>query len=538
MKSITYHNLSVTKKHVNYFTFFLLMFYCYAVFAENQMTVSTNLPEVKTATITVGIQQSIIEFDVQAVDSIMLTVIAPVDGGSFSLIDPDGNIAVNNNTVDFYSGTNYTPALPGGVFSTGEIVNPKEGTWSIRLDFPAAQETTAIQATISKKSRYQVGIALTRNHVNTGEDVPLGLIVLDNGIPIQGLTPSFSIEKNGVEIASGITGQDDGVGVDGLINDGIYSNDFIFPSADSYKIVGHVEIPTSQGTVTRTVSASIQVSDPGFIVNSTENVVLTNASGCIESLAVRLNVDIKEASIFNAKALLRSQDNKILETTAEFPAITGTTIVDLIFPVDTIRETLGSSEPYEIINLEIVEFEDTPKLTYLSNVVSPFTGVAASNFCVEPVVITATLQEEAVLTTAGLISGININFPITVQTAGNYRVSYKVIGSNGEDLGLFTFSQQLDVGENIFMSSVDAQEFVNIDGPFSIISLLVDGSGGTAQLSLLGTTQFYSGNSFVGATVIVTVDAKPIPTLQEWGIIVLTLIMGMVALRRFSKSIR
>lgn len=536
MKSFTYHNFSATKTLVCYFTFFMLMLYSWAVFAENQMTVSTNLPEVKTVAIAIGTQESIIEFDVQAIDSLMLTVIVPVDGVVFSLIDPDGSVTINNNTVGFTSGSDYIPTLPGGVFSTGEIVNPKEGTWSIQLDFPAAPEKTAIQATISKKSRYQVGIALTRNHVNTGEDVPLGIIVLDNGIPIQGLTPSFSIEKNGVEIASGITAQDDGVGVDGLVDDGIYSNDYIFPSADSYKVVGHVEIATSQGTVTRTVSASIQVSDPGFIMNSTENIVLTDGSGCIESLVVRLNVDIKEALIFNAKALLKSQDNKILETTVEFPKTTGSTTVDLAFPVDAIRNTLGSSEPFEVINLEIVEFNDTPKLTYLSNAVSPFTGVAASDFCVAPVQITATLSEEPVLTASGLVSGIQFNFPITVQTAGNYQISYKVIGPNGKDLGLFTFSQQLSVGENTFMSTVDAKNFVNIDGPFSVISLLVDGPGGTAQLSLLGKTRFYSGNSFVGASSTV---AKPIPTLQEWGVIVLTLLlMGVVVLKRYSKSMQ
>jgi hypothetical protein len=494
--------------------------------AQVQTVVGSNFPESISSEVKIGMVQSQIEFEVDEIENLIVTVIVPVPGAVFSLINPDSTVVVAHDSAEFYAGADHNPPLPGGVFATGEISEPLSGTWQIRLDYPAATEDTALLASIGKKSKYQVGIVLARNHVNTGEDVPIGILVHENGVPIAGLNPEFSVFEDDSEIASGIPGFDDGNDADGLAEDGIYSADYVFPGEGTFELFGHVVIPTDSGSIERNVSATVMVSDPGLVVTNIENVLNLGGGSCLESLDVQLSIDVLKETTFTATAVLESQSDDMLLAVSEVPVGLGSSVIDLVFPVDEIEDHLGPSDPYDVPSIEIVNTEGSPKLVFLSNINDSFDGVDIADFCVDPVEIESNFLAEPIIEPPGnAISYIEFHFGINVTIAGIYDISFKIFGPNGEDLGLFVTSEYLDVGKNTVLVMVDGHVFANIDGPYTIVGMIVNGPAGSAQQSILGTTQFFSGGSFVGATK----ESVPIPMIQFSGLVLLAFLLLAVA---------
>ncbi len=80
---------------------------------------------------------------------------------------------------------------------------------------------------------------------------------------------------------------------------------------------------------------------------------------------------------------------------------------------------------------------------------------------------------------------------IDVQVAGNYEISVKVVGSAGEDIELGGFTEYLEVGNNIVSFFLPAEFFQAADGPYRVISALVYGAKGTAQLARVGESPPY-----------------------------------------------
>ena len=458
--------------------------------------VPTNIPRTITADIIPGMQMVEIPFGLSGADGVIIEVIVPVDGASFTLLDPSGSAVLTPGApeVNFTAGSDLAPGatLPGGVFVTQEVSDPVIGTWAIHLEFPPAPESTVVVASIATRTFYQAGIALARESYLTGEDASIGMLILNEGQPVTGLTPQIQIFLNGSTLAaSTMTGLDNGIDADGLADDGVYSVDYTFPQAGDYLLKGSVNIPTAQGAVLREASRIIKVTDPPVTVLDVSANTISGAGGCIAGIEEIIDLDVSESGEYIACGTLTADGAAIVEKRAKGNFTIGEHSLVLYYPSQEIMKNLGDEGPYTFKDLDILYSDDDNFILVSRNKDVGLTQtIGLDSLCRNPIEIGTGLTVDTVLDD-GYIDALIFGMPINVQVAGNYQVSVKVVGANGEDIELVGFTEYLAAGNNTASFSLPADRFQKASGPYAVISALVIGPGGTAQLARVGESPVF-----------------------------------------------
>jgi hypothetical protein len=452
--------------------------------------IPVNTPLTLTGDITPGMTRLDIPFTVSGADGLALDVIAPVNGVTFALIGPSGNTVVTTGDprLSYNPGSALTPPLPGGVFVMQEVAAPLDGGWTIRLTFPAATGNTIALATIQARSRYQVGIVIDRTTYLVGEDVGVGIIVLDNGRPITGLSPTIGIGLGAPGAAQ--PAADNGIGPDGLANDGVYSVDYTFSAAGNYQILGTVTIPTPNGNITRTAAATVDAVSPALKVT---NVLLTKVLGpnsCVSALKVDLTINAFRAGTFATRVQL-SANGKSIDARKSQSLVVGANTISVQFSANDIKQKIASNGPYSVSLIETLEITPTEfNLAFRLANAGAF-AVQLSELCTAAIEVEERLTVTPVLK-QGFIGSLDFSFPVRVRNAGSYQISFKVIGPAGEDLGLFNASRTLPAGLTQVTTNVPSPLYLKTDGAYKVISLLVVGGGSSARIATVGQSGPYS----------------------------------------------
>ena len=460
--------------------------------------VALNMPVTISANVVPGATTLDVPFTVAGADSIKFDLIVPVNGATLSLLDPAGTVvyAPGDARVTFHSGATRTPPLPGGVFVGAELAPPADGVWTLRLAFPAASTPTVALGTIFAKSRYQVGIAIERNTLLVGEDVSVGMVVLDDGKPITGLSPTISI-GSGVPGAA-VAAVDDGQSPDGLANDGVYSVDYTFGAAGLYNIAGSVDIPTANGPIRRSASAQVSAVAPQLSATGTRFDTLRGANSCIAGLQVSAGFNVLKAARYSTLIRLTAPNGRQIDVRKAANQGLGAATVVASFSAADIKAKLASDGPYTVSRIEALEVgSEQLLLAYRKLDAGVFEGSLA-NLCAAAIELQPSLTATPVLSD-GYISALKLSFPVTVANGGFYQISFKLIGSGGQDVALLNASRSLHAGLNTVEVDVAADRFQKADGPYQAISLLVVQGGTTGRLSTLGSTDSYSRWQFTAA---------------------------------------
>lgn len=457
--------------------------------------VALNLPATITGNITAGATSLDLPFTVSGADSLSFDLIAPVNGAVLSLIDPAGQVVLTNGDprLSFAAGASHAPPLPGGVFQSTELASPADGTWILRLSFPQAPGPTVALATIMARSRYQAGIAIERNTLLAGEDVSVGMVVLDNGVPVTGLSPTLAIGSGGnVNSQSGV---DDGKSPDGRANDGVYSVDHTFATPGTYDIVGSVQIPTPKGPVLRVANAQVQVVAPLLNAGATRLDTILGTNGCVAGLRATVDVDVLKAGRYATLMRLVAPNGNLIESRASKNMTIGANSIVATFPAADIKAKLGVDGPYSLAQIDALGVGSGElTLAYRKRGAGSFNLTLAA-LCTEAIELMPQLTVTPVLQD-GHIASFNVAFPVKVRTAGFYQISYKVVGRNG-DVALVNASRNLVAGVNSITSNWAYDSFQGIDGPYRAISLLVLGGGTSARLGEIGASSAYERWQFL-----------------------------------------
>lgn len=464
-------------------------------YAQN-VPVALNLPTSVSGDIVPGMTALDLPFVVQGADGLALDVIVPVNGARMSLIDPTGAAVLvpNDSRLTYHPGSQLTPPLPGGVFTLAELPAPSNGTWILRLTFPAAHNRTVAMATVRARSRYQVGIAIERTTLLAGEDVAIGMIVLDNGTPIRGLLSSISVGQG--TPGQAIAAHDNGQQPDGLADDGVYTIDYTFATAGTYDILGSVEIQTPEGPIQRTAVSQVRVINPPLSAGSSAFNVVRSAGNCVSGLQVLQNFNVLEAATYATLIRLRAPNGKTMDIRKSRLLPLGAASVTALFDAKTIRQTLASDGPYSVALIESLRVGASELTLGFRKRDAGIFNVTLEDLCTEPIV----LQQQLTMTPVieqGYIASFDVAFPIQVSSPGFYQISFKVVGQHGEDIALFNASRSLAAGVNTVVVNIRSEKFLAVDGPYRAISLVVVGGGNSARLTSIGTSDTYSRWQFL-----------------------------------------
>jgi hypothetical protein len=456
--------------------------------AAQTVPVALNLPSTVSANITAGATALDVPFAVSGADSLSFDLIVPVNGAALSLVDPAGQVVPvpGDPRVSFHSGSTRTPPLPGGVFQSTILAAPANGTWILRLTFPAAPGPTVALGTILARSRYQAGIAIERNTLLVGEDVSVGMVVLDNGVPITGLNPTIAI-------GSGVPGApqaaaDNGHGADGLANDGVYSIDHTFGAAGLYNIVGNVQIPTPAGPVQRSAASQVRVVAPLLSPRAIRLETITGTASCVAALRVTVDVDVLKAGRYASLIRLAGAGGASIDVRSAKNMALGAGTMVASFSAADIKSRLSAGGPFAVTLIDALEVGSELVLAYRKRDAGAF-NVAMNTLCAEAIELKPQLTVTPVVQNGYLVS-LTGSFPVTVRSAGFYQISYKVIGANGE-IALMNASRSLSAGLNNVSLNWASDAFQAVDGPYRAISLLVVGGGSSARLSEIGASSAY-----------------------------------------------
>ncbi|NHZ41767.1 hypothetical protein [Massilia aquatica] len=109
-----------------------------------------------SANVVPGMRSVDLTFSVADADALGFALIVPVQGATFTLLDPGGNPVLDSNDarLSFDSSSERFPPLPGSVFQLSALAAPADGNWTIRLAFPPVPAKTVVLATIFTRSRY------------------------------------------------------------------------------------------------------------------------------------------------------------------------------------------------------------------------------------------------------------------------------------------------------------------------------------------------------------------------------------------------
>lgn len=465
--------------------------------------VATNLPEILNGNVSVNSTSAVIPVPVSGCKSIRFQAIAPVSGVAMALRNPSNvdaaSIALGN--VSFASGADISPnnPLPGGVFTSASINAPVDGAWSAVFTFPPASAATVIQFTHYCESEYAAGLAIERTQFVTGEDIGIGMLILKGQAPVLGLTPTLSVRRLPSGTLANVPLADNGLNPDAASGDGIYTGDFVWPQAGKYEITGSVTIPTPNGPVTRTVKQRVHVADAGL---SATNVTTQTVSsgGCVTGMQVQIAVNVLTPGSYLTRVVLQASNGKQVSATAASTfAASGSATSSVQFPLELLRD-LGVDGPYLLQQVRIDQVQNEQfTLAFLRQPAGQTVGVTLNQLCANPIEIAGPVVATPTLS-SGFISSLSLSFGVKATIGGNYNVSYKVLGSRGEDLGLYVQSRSIPAGGvSTFTQPIDSFALLNADGPYAVVSVLVSGPQ-SAQFSNIGSTQGFSRWQFLPRT--------------------------------------
>jgi hypothetical protein len=459
--------------------------------------VAVNLPIVISEPITSGQQSAELTFNLSGHDSLQLQIIAPVEGVELTVINPSGIswLQPADPNVDFLDGSLLTPALPGGMFITPLLNLPSDGEWLVRLDFPAASVNTIALVSVYSQTNYQTGIVIDKVTYRLGQTAALGLIVLDNGIPIKNLSPILTVTPP-IAPNTALVGLDNGDidNYDGLADDGIYSGGYTFDEIGTHSVIGEVSLISTSGlAIQRSAQTQVEVTTPFIELISVDGTSLAGPGGCIAGLNLDIETNVLEPSTYLVKANFSAAGGGSLEhSVSRDVTSTGTELYSLLFSSEDILNAIEASGPFGIDELMILSFQESGVVEEIMILDAfEFTGIEPDDLCVPDIAISKIVTTNAVIQD-GYIESLVFSFPVTTAEAGLYAITGKVTDTSGQDVQVFSLDLSLSAGSNEVSIEVPSAALQSLDGPYSIESVLIVGQGASAQASLIGTSGVYS----------------------------------------------
>jgi hypothetical protein len=462
-----------------------------------------NLPTIYDATVNEGDTLAELNIIVDNVESMKIDVIVPVNGASVSLIDPAGNVVTqpNDPATDYLPGSAEAPILPGGVFALPRVVSPSNGVYVLRVTFPSATDKTGILATVTQKSSIKVGLIIPGGKFLQGQTSTIGLLIVDaSERPVLSQLPIIEVTSPSGNIQA-LAGLDNGLVVtsrDGKADDGLYSTFVTFDEVGTYIFNANVAVDVNGTIYSRSAFASAEVVAPNLTVIDVEQSVTLGRNSCVAGLGITTTAENFAAGLFVSSALISDANGNLLQKNANSEALeSGIVSPSINLTAEELREAGLRASPFSVVELRMLSLTpESYSLEFEDQAQRQWQTAPASVVCTDAIEISRTLTVTPQLQD-NYIASLSFSFDIVVERNSTYQTSFKITDSSGQDIEVYGVSQFMATGDNTITVSLDSAQLQNIDGPYTVESVLVIGGGKTAQLSVLGSSQAYSKWQFL-----------------------------------------
>ncbi len=461
--------------------------------ASGKALVSVGGPSLHEVNVLPGQTFAELTVPVSEASRLQLQVVAPVPNPQFAVIQPSG-AALPLTAATIMDGAAIAPAIPGAAMHTHWIAQPAAGAWKVRINFAPATVRTVILVTALIESQYRASVVLGGINFRQGSAAAASLFVLSGVNPVTGATATLTAQAPSGRIID-LAPNDNAAPntADATAGDGLYTGALVFEEVGRYVLNGRAQFTATNGAaVTREARAVAFVTAPKLELLGISTSVQSGPGNCVASLAVNLNTSLILPGDVVAKAVLRASNGHRMMRTVSVRASVGTLNLALVFPSADVRNELGVNGPYAVERVEVVvTAANGTTLEGSANEPTVTAAVTLASLCVDPVRVGPTATVTPVLTN-GYISALNVSFLVAVSTGGLHQISFRVTGSERQQVAASSQSTNLVVGSNTIAVTVPASALQTSDGPFQVESVLVLGPAGSASVSFVGNPAVFS----------------------------------------------
>lgn len=502
---------------------------CYATLG---LTVASGVPA-QTPTSTLDLSNLLVEVDRLAPGVNEGQALFPVDGvGTEVVFDITANVDDLVTSITGPSGQVIdasTVAGFGGAFSTFTGVQsgdttlsllarpgfhylyvfeaPEPGLYRVNFDGGAglAQEV-AVVTTLQSSSPLGAVLFTTANEFVVGSAAVLGFALFEGSQPVAGASVPVALDADTGE-SSTVTLLDDGVGVDQLAGDGIYSGSYtpLAPGTFRATTIATGTAPTA-GAFTRMGATSFVVVPATAIIAGTfaDAGVDTNGNGLFELVRASLDLTVMDAGEHLVQVTLRPTGGPAIVATASASLTPGAVSVPVDFTAEQLREA-GFDGPYAVALVEVTFLDPTrgPVLVDTAVELGQTLPYALTQLEREALLLTGQVADTAIDDDAnGRFDRLVVDVEVDVLEAGAYNWSYKLASPTFQEIEFQAASGALSAGTQqlrlTFTGATIGASGVN--GPYQLTDLLLEGPGGVSLVeTTLGVTAPYTASQFEGA---------------------------------------
>lgn len=386
---------------------------------------------------------------------------------------------------------------------------PAPGTYTVEFDGGAGlAEEVAVVTTLQSSSSLGCVLFATANEVVTGGLVVLGFALFDGDQPVAGANVPVEISGDNGETGN-VTLLDDGVGVDQVAGDGIYSGTYSPVAPGNFRATT-IATGTAPGigAFTRMGATSFMAVQPTAIIAGTfsDSGVDTNANGLFELVRVEIDLNVVNPGDHVVQVTLRAMGGPALTANGMASLGMGAASVPVDFTAEAILAA-GFDGPFEVEHVEV---------TLLDGALGPVLVDSAVDLGETlPYLLSQMERDSAILTGQvqdtpfddngnGLYDRLVVDVEVDLLEAGAYSWSYKLATQSQAEIEFRADSGNLDMGVQqlrlTFTGSVIGASGAN--GPYLLTDLLLEGPGGVSLVDTnVGQTAAYTASQFEGGPV-------------------------------------
>jgi hypothetical protein len=371
-------------------------------------------------------------------------------------------------------------------------------------------------------------------------DIRLALVTIDGTTVAKNVNINATLTK--VDDTSfsptPVTFKDDGSDGDKVAGDGLFTASFQPGIAGNFSVNAVVSGTSSSGqTYERTAFALFRVNPvlANFTGTFTDRGIDLDGDNLLDQIGIAPDINIITAGEYNLVVTLQGSNGTSITANNILELAAGNVSPEVLFSTQNIKQYIGVNGPYKVLETRLEFFGMSP----------PATADAAFDLGDTAAYMLNQLQRKKIefIGTGSKAEGsdsdnngkfdfLDVSLPVDFLNSGNYSWSARLVDQNGTEVALASGNDSFEAGTAMLLLRFNGLKINanGVDGPFFVRNFIVFGNNESLTVTEALTTPAITANQFDSFTNTVAKPIKPqdIPTLSEWTMIILSIIIMLI----------